>query len=65
MPRNKIIEGNTRDTSLVNEQSQYVETSQRIGADGKPLPPISLIKPIFSIIKHYPPEWKKKLDEAS
>lgn len=65
LSRHKVIERNTRDTTLVNEQSQYVETEERFGPDGQPLPPLVLIKPIFSIVKHYPPEWKRKLKEAA
>jgi hypothetical protein len=64
LTRHKVIEGNTRDTTLINEQSQYVESEERFGPDGQPLPPLTLIKPIFSIVKHYPPEWKRKLKDA-
>jgi hypothetical protein len=58
MPRNKIIESNTRDTSVINQQSEYIASSQRNNNR------IELIKPIFSIIKHYPPPWKQKLKES-
>jgi hypothetical protein len=57
MPRKKIIESNTRDTSVINQQSEYIASSQRNNR-------IDLVKPIFSIIKHYPPDWKKKLKES-
>ena len=65
MTRSKVIEGNTRDTSFVIDQSGYLENTLKLGPDGKPLPSLTLIKPIFSIIKHYPPEWRTKLKDAT
>lgn len=64
MTRSKVIHGNTRDTSFVIDQSGYIENTIALGPDGKPLPQLTLIKPIFSIIKHYPPEWRKKLKDV-
>jgi hypothetical protein len=65
MTRSKVIEENTRDTSFVIDQSGYIENTLTLGPDGQPLPPLSLIKPIFSIVKHYPPEWRKKLKDTT
>jgi hypothetical protein len=49
---------------FVYGQKAFVESTQTLGIDGKPLPPLSITKPIFSIAKHYPPEWIKKLKES-
>ena len=65
MTRSKVIEGNTRDTSFVMDQSGYLENAVKLGPNGQPLPQLTLIKPIFSIVKHYPPEWRKKLKDTT
>ena len=65
MARTKVIEGNTRDTSFVIDQSGYIENTVVFGPDGNPLPKLTLIKPIFSIVQHYPPEWRKKLKDTT
>jgi hypothetical protein len=65
MTRSKVMEGNTRDTSFVIDQSGYIENTLTLGPDGQPLPQLSLIKPIFSVVKHYPPEWRKKLKDIT
>ena len=57
MHRKKIIEGNTRNTANIKEQDEYIENSTLIGSRAD----LAGIKPIYSIIKHYPPDWKKQL----
>lgn len=51
MPRKKIIEGNTRNTGKIGDQADYaeVEASQRM-------------KPLFAIVKHWPPQWQLDID---
>lgn len=57
MPRTKLIEGNTRSRTIIRNQSGYIENSQREGVT-----PLQEVKPIFSIVQHYPPAWKTKVD---
>ena len=58
MTRKKRIKGNTRDTNYIQDQSEYsVSASER--ADRS-----TARKPIFSIIKHYPPPWQQAIFET-
>jgi hypothetical protein len=61
MPRRRLIEGNTRNTASISDQHAYQGNSERNSIDGINKNPIELTKPIFSIVKHYPPEWTKKI----
>lgn len=58
MPRKKLIEGNTRKNEYITEHTDYKENSDRLEHHG----PVSGVPkhPIFSIIKHYPPEWAQQ-----
>jgi len=61
MPRTKIIVGNTRDTGIIREQSDY-----HVSSENRPfneaVAPEELAKPhLFSTVKHYPPKWKREL----
>ena len=59
MPRKKRIEGNTRNTNQIEDQSEYIiNQSYRAGATPSTR---SSSKPIFSIIKHYPPPWQQAI----
>ena len=61
MPRTKLIEGNTRNTAVIREHSDYRESSQ-IGPSNEAVAPEDVATPhIFSTIKHYPPAWTKQL----
>ena len=58
MARKKRIKGNTRDTNQIQDQSEYsVSVSER--ADRS-----TAHKPIFSIIKHYPPPWQQAIFDS-
>lgn len=52
MKRTNRIKGNTRNTGQINDQSEYAGTpateTDRL---------LSTSRPIFSVIKHYPPSW--------
>jgi hypothetical protein len=60
MRRQLMMLENTRSTEAIQDQEDYVENSER---NGKGVTPIELVKPIFSIIKHYPPKWKQDLQK--
>lgn len=57
-PRTKLIETNTRDKTIIRNQSEYIANSNR--SDNPDARPIQKVKPLFSIMKHYPPVWKKE-----
>lgn len=67
MSRKKRIRGNTRNTAQIENQSEFsVNPSYHPGEARDEDDPAEPKKdpnkfPIFSIIKHYPPPWQKKL----
>lgn len=64
MPRHKLIKGNTRDAAALKDHEDYAVNSQRMANAGGNKPPIELVKPLFSIIKHYPPAWMELVKNA-
>lgn len=59
MARTKRIEGNTRNTNQIEDQSEYsLNMSYRAGESTKKTRDT---KPIFSIVKHYPPPWQQAI----
>ena len=59
MKRHKIIEG-IHDPSILQEHDTNLRNSN-LQSDSDNPTPLDLVKPIFSIIKHYPPEWTKQI----
>ena len=59
MPRTKLIQGNTRNQDR-DEYRQNSAIIDRTGANH-----VQEVKPIFSIVKHYPTKWEQLLKEAA
>jgi len=59
MKRRTRISGNTRNTGQINDQSEYAESAM---TESSRL--ISESNPVFSIIRHYPPSWLRKIIES-
>lgn len=69
MPRKKIITENTRTTTQISAQEEFHANSQRFikkqvkNGQETGLEVKASVRPIFSLIKHYPPEWAQKLQD--
>lgn len=64
MKRTKIIHGNTRGKAAIKDHSDYHENSEReknVRVDARGIEVTERDRPIFSIIKHYPPAWLTKV----
>ena len=66
MPRKKIIYENTRNTTRIANQSEFFANSSHMIKQARKEAEDShrQARPIFSIIKDYPPEWAKKLADT-
>lgn len=66
MPRKQVILDNTRNTTRIAAQDEYHLDSRRFqgtGEEEKVTDEVTLRPPIFSVIRHYPPEWARKLED--
>jgi len=59
MKRSRKINENTRGMTHISQHTKYQKDNREEGRDVDTLPGKS---PIFSIVKHWPPEWKKNSD---
>lgn len=68
MPRKKRIVGNTRNTRQIEDHSEFRMNSsfynKRMNSEGEEVVEEANKFPIFSIVKHYPPEWQQKMFET-
>ena len=62
MPRKKMINENTRAIKQIAAHEGYQENSNRLSVKTKS-GQVSAVRPIFSVISHYPPEWVLKLQD--
>lgn len=61
LKRRKIIDGmSIMDPSLQQEHKTNLRNSN-LQPDDKNATALELVKPIFSIVKHYPPDWTNQV----
>lgn len=62
MPRKKMINENTRAIKQIAAHEGFQENSNRLSVKTKS-GQVSAVRPIFSVISHYPPEWVLQLQD--
>jgi hypothetical protein len=59
MPRKNTIDDNTRNTAEIAMQPEYLRNADIVPnpSGGFEVSPPHLKRPVFSLVKHYPPKW--------